>query len=1094
MNTKDSFSIGDLTTRVLSSSQKNCRQLLKADTYLAGYRIIKLLGSGGMGQVYLVEDNNRKKHALKILLPKFSSNPDYVKRFIAEARIMSALRHNHIVKVYNFGEHKEFQYLIMDYIEGIPNKTVTLETLLQQNENISEKSAYKIVLQLCLALEYAHSFRSNGIVHRDLKPSNILIDKDGNVLLCDFGLAKVVDSQYRKSMIDYSLCLTEAKKAEMQNISIGRMKTKGITNSENNETLEDCAVKSLIGTYEYMSPEQLEGKEGTFKSDIYSLGLIIYKILTGKQAKGRFEMPGELGFNCFWDAIIDKCLHRDPQKRFHTVSEIVNILNDNSMLYTTQKNIRTKVIKKDLIIDMPSSLNKSGDNKKNTILTAVIFLFFILFFLSLVIDAFFSKDEISNISRNNIQKPKLLKVTSNNNSTADIKTESLEVSPNLILAMNRMNKAFESKSYKEAGKYATEVVALDKNNKKAELVRRQIEEIEQTLPLLKEAEYQFEEINNYTFQYGKSSEQKKLKNDIVLNFTNGKHLYTEKQYNEAADCFNEVSELYKGFMDNEQKLKEENENKIKAFQYFLNSAQNGNPEAMSTVANMYRKGEGTEKNFSNALGWYKKASENGNSEAMYHLGCFYIDGIAVSKDNSKAFKYFKKAAENGYTDAMYELACMYREGKGTEESKKKAFRWYKKAADKGLASAMTSLGTMYAKGAYVSQDYEEALIWYKKSAEKNDPDSIFNLACMSSEGKGVKQDYEKAISLYEKAAELGNPYAFYNLAGMYLEGKGTVKNYRKAFLHFTSSAEEGNPFAMFNLGSMYLYGLGVKGNQLKAISWYKKAAEKGNIEAMHQLGCIFSSSNIFYSKEKAEKMFQSSALLGKTISMFELGNLLLKEKEFFNSRWWLLKAADKGSSNALNTLGLIYKNGLGVDENYDKAMSYFEESAEKENMLAMQNIGDMYRYGLGVDKDYSEAYSWYLKSMEAGNMELTDDLDYLYRNDLVFPEFVSEAFERLQIQAKSGNIAAKTLLGTIYRKGINGISINHKKSLKYYLEAASGGNSVAMYNLGLMYQNGLGIDKNFNSAIEWYSKAADKGNSDAMYKLGNIYKSNTKKN
>ena len=356
MNTKDSFSIGDLTTRVLSSSQKNCRQFLNTDTYLAGYRIIKVLGSGGMGQVYLVEDNKRKKYALKILLPKFSSNSDYVKRFIAEARIMSALRHNHIVKVHKFGEHKGFQYLIMDYIEGIPNKTVTLETLLQQNENISEKSAYKIVLQLCLALEYAHSFPSNGIVHRDLKPSNILIDKDGNVLLSDFGLAKVVDSQYRKSMIDYSLCLTEAKKTEMQDISIGRMKTKGIANSENNETLEDCAVKSLIGTYEYMSPEQLEGKEGTFKSDIYSLGLIIYRILTGKQAKGRFEMPDELGFNCFWDAIIDKCLHRDPKKRFQSVSEIVSILNDNCRIYIPQKKSETKVSRKDLNIDFPSSL------------------------------------------------------------------------------------------------------------------------------------------------------------------------------------------------------------------------------------------------------------------------------------------------------------------------------------------------------------------------------------------------------------------------------------------------------------------------------------------------------------------------------------------------------------------------------------------------------------------------------------------------------------------------------------------------------------------------------------------------------------------
>jgi serine/threonine protein kinase len=336
------FSLGGLNTLPGNGWSGENLELLPRGIEIGGYKVISLLGAGGMGQVYLVENiQMHKQYALKILPPHLSKNNTFIDRFRVEARVMADLKHNNIVGVMNIGHDKkrELYYLVMEYIEAGENKPADLEQKLKLEKKLPEEEVLKIAKQICSALEYAHNFRGKGIVHRDLKPSNILLDSDDNYHIADFGLAKVIGSDYLKSMIDRSMQLTMAGGiGNVANMSIGDMNTiiderqqigdsRPKTNSQ--QPTATGSAGSLIGTYEYMAPEQQDGQEATVQSDIYTLGLIIYRMLTGKKAKGRFKLPSELGLSANWDEIIHKCLEIESEDRFGSVSEILPLFDFN---------------------------------------------------------------------------------------------------------------------------------------------------------------------------------------------------------------------------------------------------------------------------------------------------------------------------------------------------------------------------------------------------------------------------------------------------------------------------------------------------------------------------------------------------------------------------------------------------------------------------------------------------------------------------------------------------------------------------------------------------------------------------------------------
>src|SRR5262245_30174498 len=210
---------------------------------LANYRIISLLGKGGMGEVYLAQDTIlRRKIALKILPAIFTADEDRLKRFVQEAQSASSLNHPNIITIYEVGQVNEVHFIATEFIDGKTLRKVFADS------NFTIRNALDIATQIASALAAAHEA---GIVHRDIKPENIMVRPDGLAKVLDFGLAKLTESH--PAMIDTH---------------------PSIANEPGNKS-------GVLGTPRYMSPEQACGQKVDTRTDIFSLGIVLYEMITG---------------------------------------------------------------------------------------------------------------------------------------------------------------------------------------------------------------------------------------------------------------------------------------------------------------------------------------------------------------------------------------------------------------------------------------------------------------------------------------------------------------------------------------------------------------------------------------------------------------------------------------------------------------------------------------------------------------------------------------------------------------------------------------------------------------------------------------------
>src|SRR6202045_1960691 len=224
---------------------------LTSGTKLGPYEIVAPLGAGGMGEVYRARDTRLDRTvALKILPTHLSDNYEAKHRFDREARTISSLSHPNICHLYDVGMQDGTHYLVMEYLEG-----ETLADRLRKGA-LPLEQVLKVGMEICEGLEKAHK---TGIIHRDLKPGNIMLTKGGTKLM-DFGLAKAGMASAPPSS---SLTMTLSVPSADQPLT---------------------AKGTIVGTFQYMSPEQLEGKEADARSDIFALGAVLYEMATGKRA------------------------------------------------------------------------------------------------------------------------------------------------------------------------------------------------------------------------------------------------------------------------------------------------------------------------------------------------------------------------------------------------------------------------------------------------------------------------------------------------------------------------------------------------------------------------------------------------------------------------------------------------------------------------------------------------------------------------------------------------------------------------------------------------------------------------------------------
>lgn len=260
------------------------------------YEILERIGTGGMSDVYKAKCHKLNRYvAVKVLKQEFSENTNFVSKFRVEAQAAASLMHSNIVNVYDVGEENGIYYIVMELVEGI-----TLKKYIEKKARLSVKEAVSIAIQACMGIEAAHK---NHIIHRDIKPQNIIISKDGKVKVTDFGIAKAATS--------------------------------------------DTITSNVMGSVHYTSPEQARGGYSDEKSDIYSMGITLFEMLTGRVPFNgettvaiaikhiQEEMPSPRDYIAeipvSVEQIVLKCTQKSPDRRYHSMAELIEDLKRSLM-------------------------------------------------------------------------------------------------------------------------------------------------------------------------------------------------------------------------------------------------------------------------------------------------------------------------------------------------------------------------------------------------------------------------------------------------------------------------------------------------------------------------------------------------------------------------------------------------------------------------------------------------------------------------------------------------------------------------------------------------------------------------------------------
>lgn len=255
------------------------------------YEVLEKIGTGGMSDVYKAKDHKLNRLvAVKILKQEFSENENFVSKFRVEAQSTAGLMHPNIVNVYDVGDEDGVNYIVMELVDGI-----TLKKYIEKKARLSVKEAVSIAIQVAMGLEAAHN---NNIIHRDIKPQNIMISKDGKVKVTDFGIAKAATS--------------------------------------------NTITSNVMGSVHYTSPEQARGGYSDAKSDIYSLGITLFEMLTGRVPFNgdttvaiaikhiQEDLPSPADYNddipISVEKIVLKCCQKSPDRRYQSAAELITDL------------------------------------------------------------------------------------------------------------------------------------------------------------------------------------------------------------------------------------------------------------------------------------------------------------------------------------------------------------------------------------------------------------------------------------------------------------------------------------------------------------------------------------------------------------------------------------------------------------------------------------------------------------------------------------------------------------------------------------------------------------------------------------------------
>jgi eukaryotic-like serine/threonine-protein kinase len=639
-------------------------------TQLIGqYEVRELLGEGGIGQVHAAFDTILQREvAMKSLRPELLSDTNFVDRFRAEATSLARLNHPNITTLYSLFPDGRNLYMVMELVRGS-----TLDSILEKRKlALDVRESLAIIAQAADGLEYAHRM---GVIHRDIKPSNLIVSDNGTLKIMDFGIARVRGSQ--------------------------RLTRSG----------------SIVGTLAYMAPEQLRGEEGDDTSDLYSLAIVLYEMLSGSppfSAKSEYDLmqaqinqkPERLtsrvaGLDPKVEAALLKALAKKPDQRFASMRAFSDALGATMLRLDAPKILHndTRLIQALPAQSAPLPSPSAGG------------------FLD-----------------------KLAAVPLINKLPPDFRAAALGGGAALIVALIVIGFLFRSPTAKQPA-------AVAANTPAAAPAAVAIQKPAVTVPVAAPA----------APQPPPSPPPPVAPVNVAVELDPAKLSGPLADIVTAANRGDPAAQNQLGvkFAQGEDPIPRDD---VKAVELYRLAANQGFARAETNLGDMYFYGRGgLRQSSSDAASWYLKASQQDWPDAQYRLGYMYEKGIGTDKDVQRAVQLYQSAADHGYAEAQNLLGILYATGgDGLKEDDKQALAWYQKAADQGFAKAEKNLGDMYFFGHGIDKDNKQALTWYQKAADQNFADAQFRLGFMYEKGLGVDQSNQKAIEQYKKAAGNGN--------------------------------------------------------------------------------------------------------------------------------------------------------------------------------------------------------------------------------------------------------------------------------------------------------------------------------------------------
>ena len=749
------------------------------------YKLLQQIGVGGCGVVYLAEQLEpvRRRVALKIIKLGMDTK-EVIARFSAERQALALMDHPHIAKVLDAGATDTGRpYFVMELVRGVPI------TRYCDEKQMDTRKRLELFIQVCHAVQHAHQ---KGIIHRDLKPSNILVADDDGVPLpkvIDFGIAKATAGQ---TLTDKTVF---------------------------------TALEQFIGTPAYMSPEQakLSALEVDTRSDIYSLGVLLYELLTGSTPFNAKRLL-EAGFDEIRRIIREeepprpsqklntltreeqtttaRCRQTDPPRLLHFLSGDMDWIvmkcleKDRARRYETANGLAADVkrhLNNEPIVARPPSV--AYKFQKAFRRNKLIWVAGLVVIVALLLGTAISTRQAVRATRAEAEEQRLRS-----------HAEAAEKSALIEAAKSRQVTAFLVSMFNKIGPDAKRgedtVLIRDVLADAATRVGTDFKDqpdIEEDLRgiIAKAYFYALEDETNAeaVFRPSLMAKERRLgagNSDVISGMSlladilRDENRLPEAEALErqalagarklAGDHHVEIAELLKSL----GLIEESAGRNTEAAADLLEAAKLGDPYAQEELATLYRMGVGVPRDYQQALIWDTKSAGTGNPIAELHLGRAFYAGLGVDTNLVEAAKWFRKSADAGNGFALIRLGKMYEQGAGMPQDYVAAVKWYRQAADLGTKAGAYNLGRMYEHGLGVQKDLTEAIIWYRKSERidpesvtKSDPDSLIHYAwVLSTSSINLLRDGPAAIALAQRALAAErqkDPNALATLAAAYAE-------------------------------------------------------------------------------------------------------------------------------------------------------------------------------------------------------------------------------------------------------------------------------------------------------------------------------------